>query len=324
MDKLVCVEEHYSSPAIKAKIQKIIGAEGAALASATETDRLAADLGAGRIAYMDAVGVTTQLLSCADEYPSLLPPQYAARLCRELNDEMHRAAEAQPGRYACLAALPLGSPAMAADELERCVKELHFAGAMLIGHYESRPYDDEWYFPIFRKAEELDVPVYMHPCKVDPAIADKYYNGAWSPQCAALLSGFGIGWHYDVGMQAVRMMLAGVFDRLPRLKIILGHWGEVVAFYMHRLDEIPQAVTHLNKPLSRYFKENVYVNPSGMMYEEQFRFCMATFGAEHILWGEDYPYRRPDNIRTMLEKLDISESERDKIAYLNAQKLLHL
>lgn len=324
MEKLVCLEEHYSSQTIKAKIQRILGSDGVSLASVTETERLAADLGDDRIAYMDSVGITTQVLSCADEYPSLMPPQFAARLCRELNDEMYHAAATHSGRYSCLAALPLGSPAMAADELQRCVKELHFSGAMLIGHYENRPYDDEWYFPIFRKAEELDVPIYLHPCKVDPAIADKYYSGVWSPQCTALLAGFGIGWHYDVGMQALRMMMAGMFDRLPKLKIILGHWGEVVSFYMHRLDEIPQTVTHLNKPISRYFKENVYVNPSGMMYEEQFRFCMSTFGVEHILWGEDYPYRRPDNIRTMLEKLDISEEERDKIAYLNAQKLLRL
>lgn len=320
MKKLICFEEHYSSQAIREKIQKLTGAEG----TLTETDRLAGDAGSGRIAYMDELGIDTQVLSCADEYPSLLPPQYAASLCSELNDELHRIATEHPGRYSYFASLPLGSPEAAAEELERCVKELGAVGAMFVGHYEGRTYDDEWYFPIFEKAAKLGVPIYMHPCWVDTAISERYYKGSWSPQAAALLSGFGIGWHYDVGMQVVRMMMAGVFDRLPELRIIIGHWGEVVAYYMHRLDEIPQSVTGLSRPISSYFKENIYVNPSGMMYEEQFRFCMDTFGAEHILWGEDYPYRRPENIRSMLENFDISDEERSKIAYGNAEKLFHL
>lgn len=320
MKKLICLEEHYSSLAIREKIQKLIGAVG----TLTETDFLAGDAGSGRLAYMDEIGIDTQVLSCADEYPSLLPPQHAVPLCSELNDELHRIVTEHPGRYLYLASLPFGSPEAAAEELERCVKEQGAAGAMFIGHYEGRTYDDEWYFPILEKAAGLGVPIYMHPCRVDAAISERYYKGSWSPQAAALLSGFGIGWHYDVGMQAVRMMMAGVFDRLPELKIVIGHWGEVVAYYMHRLDEIPQSVTGLRKPISSYFKENIYVNPSGMMYEEQFRFCMDTFGAEHILWGEDYPYRRPENIRTMLEGLDISDEARSKIAYGNAERLFHL
>lgn len=324
MKKLICFEEHYSSFAIKKEIQKLSEKKGAAPELITETDRLAADLGADRIAYMDKVGIKTQVLSCADEYPALLPAKDAVRLCRELNDEMYRASAEQSGRYLCFASLPLSSPHSAAEELERCVKELRFVGAMLIGHYENRPYDDEWYFPIFKKAAELGVPVYMHPCRVEPAISERYYKGAWSQQAAALFSGFGIGWHYDVGMQLLRMMMAGVLDRLPELKIIIGHWGEVVAYYMYRMDEIPQSVTGLDRPISSYFKENVYVNPSGMMYGEQFRFCLDTFGAEHILWGEDYPYRRPENIGIMLAEFDISEEERDKIAYGNAEKLLRL
>lgn len=320
MKKLICLEEHYSSQAIREKIQKLTGVQE----SLTETDRLAKDTDSSRLAYMDEMGIDTQILSCADEYPSLLPPQHAASLCGELNDELYRIVTKHPGRYSYFASLPLGSPETAAKELVRCVKEKGAVGAMFIGHYEGRTYDDEWYFPIYEKAAELGVPIYMHPCRVDAAISERYYKGPWSDTAAALLSGFGIGWHYDVGMQVVRMMLAGVFDRLPELKIVIGHWGEVVAYYMHRMDEIPQPVTGLSKPISSYFKENVYVNPSGMMYEEQFRFCLDTFGAEHIMWGEDYPYRRPENIRTMLEGFGISDEDRNKIAYANAEKLFGL
>ncbi len=321
MKKLICVEEHYSSETIKEKINKILGKEDFGTAPLTETERAAADLGAGRVEYMNSAEISTQILSCADEYPALLAKEHAVSLCREVNDEMHRASMAHPGRYYCLATLPLSAPEDAAAELERCVKSLGFVGAMLIGHFEGRSYADEWYFPIFKKAEELNVPIYMHPCKVDSAVAERYYKGAWSPTAGTLFAGFGIGWHYEVGIEAVRMMLAGIFDRLPRLQIILGHWGEVVAYYMYRLDEVGQSITGLNKSFSRYFKENVYVNPSGMMYEAQFRFCMDTFGAERIMWGEDYPYRKPENITAFLKELDISEEEREKIAYANAEKL---
>ena len=139
-----------------------------------------------------------------------------------------------------------------------------------------------------------------------------------------MLSRFGIGWHYDVGMQVLRMMFAGVFDRLPNLKIMIGHWGELVSFYMYRTDEIPQEVTGLKKKISDYFKENIYVNPSGMLYTEQFRYCLDTFGVDHITWGEDYPYRKKEDIRSFLENCDLSDEEKEKIAHGNVESLLHI
>ena len=195
---------------------------------------------------------------------------------------------------------------------------------MFAGHCRGLPYDDDLYFPVFAKAQELDVPVYLHPSAVSPRIREYYYAGKWPDAAATLLAGFGVGWHYDVGMQVLRMMLAGVFVRLPRLKIMLGHWGELVAFFMYRLDEMPQTVTGLKKPLSGYFKEQIYVNPSGMLYAEQFRYCLETFGADHITWGEDYPYRRKDNIRSFLEEFPLPPEDREKIAHGNAEKLFHL
>ena len=139
-----------------------------------------------------------------------------------------------------------------------------------------------------------------------------------------MFSSFGVGWHFDVGVQILRMMMSGLFDRLPELKIMTGHWGELVSYYMYRMDEIPTQLTGTKKKISDYFKKNIYINPSGMLYKEQFRFCLDTFGTDHIMWGEDYPYRRKDQIRTFLEELDISEEDREKIAHGNAEKLLKI
>ena len=325
MKRLITVEEHYSSVAVSEKIAKIMEKEFSQGSRRTGgVAPGATDLGAERIAYMDAHGIDAQVISYASGLPATMEPEYAIDLCREVNDEMAEKAAAYPGRFYLFAHLPHGDSKAAAAELERCVKEYGFVGAMLSGHYHDLPYDDEQYFPIFEKAQELDVPIYLHPGIVNAAVADHYYKGNWSEQATFQFAGFGVGWHYDVGMQVLRMMLGGTFDRLPKLKIMIGHWGELVSFYMYRSDEIPQEITGRNKKFSDYFKENIWINPSGMLYGEQFRYCLETFGVDHIMWGEDYPYRRKENIRTFLEEFDLTEEEREKIAHGNVEALMHI
>lgn len=330
MKKLITLEEHYSSPAINAKAAELMEKDGLkagfndAQGGGGEMARLVQHIDEERIAYMDQAGIDMQVISLAGNVPACLDAKYSVPLCREANDEMEALTAKYPGRFAVFANLPLADGNAMAEELERCVTEKHFVGAMLSGHYHGIPYDDPSYEPLYAKAEELDVPLYLHPGLVDPAISDRYYKGAWSPKVQFELAGYGIGWHYDVGMQAVRMILAGVFDHHPDLKIIIGHWGEVVAYFMDRLDEVKQADTGLQKPVSRYFEENIYVNPSGMTYDANFRYCLEKFGADHILWGQDYPYRMPENIRSMLENADISNLDKEKIAHGNAERILKL
>lgn len=328
MKRLITIEEHFVSEAISKKCTEAILVCGTPEQKRSRmsgnTDPLCADCGAGRIAYMDAMGIDSQILSYIDQYPSELPARYAIPLCREANDEMYAATQAYPGRLYAFATLPLDSPRAAAQELERTVTNLNFKGALISGFYGEYRLDDAYYDPIWETASRLDVPIYLHPDFPAAGISDYYYRGGWSGQTATLLSGFGIGWHYEIGMQILRMIVGGVFDRYPALKICTGHWGEVVSYHMYRLDEIGRDITGLKKNISAYFKENIYVNPSGMMYEPQLRFCLDTFGEDHILWGEDYPKRMPENIRSMLEKADIPEPVREKLAWKNAQKLFKL
>ncbi len=323
--KLINVEEHYMSKNISDRIDKILSEQGGNVSlTAGDVALGVTDLAETRIPYMDERKIDTQVISCASGLPATMEKEYAVPLCKEVNDEMYEEMKKNPGRFYAFAHLPLSSPEDAADELGRCVKKLGFVGAMLSGHYKDLPYDDPFYLPIFEKAQELDVPVYLHPGMVGKDVVDAYYKGAWESRTTFLLAGFGIGWHYDVGMQAVRMMTAGVFDRLPKLKIILGHWGELVSFFMYRLDEMIEAGAKAEKKFSDYFKENIYVNPSGMLYGEQLRYCLETFGVDHILWGEDYPYRKKKEIRTFLEEFDLSDEDREKIAHGNAERLLHI
>ena len=322
--KLIDIEEHYISAKMDEKVRTILGQANNTAPGVGDMDTAVMGLGEGRIAYMDERGIDMQVISYAGGFPASLEKEQAVPLCREVNNEMHELTQQRPDRFRVFAHLPIGSPQDAATELERCVRELGFVGAMISGHYHGLPYDDAHYLPIFEKAQELDVPVYLHPGLVPKEVSDVYYRGSWDRRTAFLLSGFGIGWHYDVGMQAVRMMVAGVFDKLPDLKIILGHWGEVVSFFMYRLDEMRDAGAVSRMKYSDYFKRNVYVDPSGMLYGEQLRFCLDTFGPDHIMWGEDYPYRRCEDIRTFLEEADLPEDVREKIAHGNAEWLLRI
>lgn len=330
MKKLITLEEHYSSRKINQKADELLAKDGLkagfndAQGGGGEMARLVQNIDDERIAYMDKAGIDMQVISLAGGVPSTLDAKYSIPLCKEANDEMAELTSRYPGRFAVFANLPLADGEAMAAELERTVKEKHFVGAMLSGHYHGISYDDPMFEPLYTKAEELVVPLYLHPGLVDPTVSDKYYKGSWSPKVSFELAGYGIGWHYDIGMQVVRMILAGVFDRHPNLKVIIGHWGEVVAYFMDRLDEVKQEDTGLKKPVSQYFEENVYVNPSGMTYDANFRYCLEKFGADHILWGQDYPYRFPDNIRSMLEDSDISNADKEKIAHGNAERLLKL
>ena len=325
MKKLIAIEEHYLSETINRKVMELTG-KRAFFAPPVDGENYEspAAFAAGRLAHMDQAGIDAELLSYASAFPAQMDAEYAGKLCSELNDEMREVMAICPERFFCLAALPVSDPAAAAQELERTVRQCGFKGAVISGVYRGHRLEEPYYFPIYQKAVELDVPIFLHPGIVAEPIREYYYDGPWNPQVTFQFSTMGIGWHYDIGIQIIRMILAGVFEKFPALKIITGHWGEVVSYQMYRLDEMKPSVTGLKQSISACLKQHVYVNPSGLMYPEQFRFCLDTFGADHILWGEDYPYRAPENTKSMLENYPLAQAEREKIAYRNAEKLLRL
>ena len=328
--KLITVEEHYSSATIGDKIRELLENSDSPLLRAVNPPKATDasfdpvnEIGDIRVAFMDSRGIDMQIISYAHVLPGILDASISIGLCQTVNNDMHEKTSVYPDRFKCFAHLPLGDTNEAAKELERCVKELGFVGAMISGRYLNMSYDDPYYYPIYEKAVELDVPIYMHPTMVDHEITEKYYKGNWSDRVTSLFAGQGIGWHYDVGVQIVRMILAGVFDKYPDLKIMTGHWGEVVSYYMYRLDNLNEAVS-LKKPISDYFKENIYINPSGIINEAQFRFCLDTFGVDHIMWGGDYPFINAQNLKKMLEEYDLAQEDKEKIAHGNAERILKI
>ncbi len=141
----------------------------------------------------------------------------------------------------------------------------------------------------------------------------------------AILATYGLGWHLEPGVQVLRMMLAGIFDRFPTLKVISGHWGEVAPYFIGRFDQsLPPSKTGLAKKISEYYRNNVWVSPSGMYDYDNLEFCIRKFGIDHILFSTDFPYIRQTDAAAFIKNAPLSPIDREKIAHINAEKLLKI
>jgi predicted TIM-barrel fold metal-dependent hydrolase len=342
--KLICVEEHVLDPAIGAATQQLALAQAPYLPdwgsrvtdgvhvadpsrphviAASESTRKGLEMGAPRLADMDGAGITMQVLSYGG-FPQLLPDAQAIDLNRAANDRLATAAQAHPTRFAGFATLPWQAPEAAARELERAVTQLGLKGALINGRPGDSFLDDPRYAPILAAFDELKVPLYVHPGLPLPAVQAPYYGG-FERELGARLAMFAWGWHNEAGIQVVRMLLAGIFDRYPGVQVISGHWGEMVPFFLQRLeDAIPQEASGLRRPIVQTYREHVYVSPSGMLTMPHFQFIHAVLGAERILYSIDYPYQSLDGARAFIERLPVSDTDKALIAHGNAERLLGL
>ena len=283
----------------------------------------ARDVGAGRLKDMDANGIDMQVLSYSNA-TQLVPPERAVELSRAANDRLAETVRANPSRFAGFAALPWQQPEAAARELERAVTELGMKGALIIGRPGDTFLDDARYAPVLARLDALRVPLYVHPGPPLPQVREPYYGGL-DKDVSARLSLYGWGWHNEAGIQVVRLMLAGTFDRFPDLQVISGHWGEMVPFYLQRMDDmIPQATTGLSRTITDTYRAHVHVAPSGMLNLPHFKFIQEVVGVDRILFAVDYPYLTNAGARRFLEALPVSDADRAKIAHGNAEALLRL
>ncbi|RFM27517.1 amidohydrolase [Deminuibacter soli] len=325
--KLITIEEHLNDPAIAAATAKVLGP--IVPYTSITTDNLPGGVlenaGAERLARMDAAGIDMQILSYINS-PQFLPASEAIPLTKAANNRLAEAIKAHPDRFAAFAMLPLGDPEASAEELKRCVKELGFKGALIAGRpaAAAKFLDDPFFAPVLEAANELKVPIYMHPGYPHKDVQKVYYSG-FDSLVTSLFSLYAWGWHNEAGIQIIRMILAGVFDKYPNLQLISGHWGEMVPFFLYRMDGmLPQQTTHLQQSILNTYKNHIYVTPSGMFTWPQFQFTLEVLGADRIIYSVDYPYVQENNAREFLNNAPISNEDREKIAHGNAEKLFKL
>jgi predicted TIM-barrel fold metal-dependent hydrolase len=282
------------------------------------------DIGDKRIAEMDAAGIDMQVLSL--NAPGVEQAEAAEQLsiALESNDFLAEAVKKNPKRFAAFAALAIAAPDKAAEELDRRVRQQGFKGALINGHTRGRYLDDRFFSPILERAEALNVPIYLHPTIPPKAVVEASFGG-FSPPVTAVFAGAGWGWHIETAVHLIRMILGGVFDRYPKLQVVIGHLGEGIPFMLPRLNKnLPTEVTKLNRPIGAYLRENVHYTFGGFNFPATFLNLLLEVGAGRIMFSVDHPYGSMAEARAFLQQLPVSEADRERIAHGNAEKLLGL
>ena len=332
--KFITIEEHITSKEDLKRLMAGGGEHGMSPDRAkffhekATVDGKLTDVEEYRLPYMDKVSIDMQVLSYINLASGMLEGQARTDSCISGNDFLKAIIDKYPERFAAFACLPLWDVDASVKELERCVKDYGFKGALVQGKFDGHFLDEKQFIPIFEKAVELDVPIYFHPSMPVKEIQDYYYtshDGSWSDEVANEFGSAAFGWHLDIGIQVVRMILSGIFDKLPNLKLISGHWGEGIIEMLDRMDYMmPKEMTGLKKNVSEYYRENIYVTPSGIESEINLEAVTKYMGADHIIWAVDYPYLRNDTVVDFLMNSNLSEADKELISHKNAEKLFKL
>ena len=324
--RTIAIEEHFLAEGFREVMKRDAPSQGGGSNAAFVTAQQAklADLGSTRLKDMDAGGIDLQVISHTVSGIVSLSGSEGVRLAQAANDQLAAAVAAHPDRFAGFAILPMTEPEAAAGELDRAVQSLGFKGAMINGTTQGRFLDDPSFLPILERAVTLDVPVYVHPGVPPAAVREAYYSG-FDPAVNYFLATSGWGWHSEVGIHALRLILAGVFDRFPTLQIIIGHMGEMIPFMLARINNVltPQA-KHLQRTVPEYFLQNFYITTSGFFTDPPLLLALQTIGADRIIFSVDYPYSTNEQGRMFLDSASISQADKEKISHLNAERLLKL
>jgi 2,3-dihydroxybenzoate decarboxylase len=315
--RVIALEEHYFDPDVTKHFQA-----GGPEARLPELRNRLFDVGELRIREMDEAGIDVQVLSHAAPATQRMDAETAIPVARKANDRLLEIVKGSNGRFEGFAALPTTDPKAAADELERAVNRLGFKGAMIHGLANGQWLDDRRFWPIFERAQALDVPVYMHPAIPHPAVSEVYYKDYLKEFPGLLTAGW--GFTVETATQAIRMVLSGMFEAYPRLKIILGHLGEGLPFSLWRIDMVLGRQGNRSTPFRDCFREHFWITTSGNFSTPALLCSVMEMGVDRILFSVDYPFvPNPPGAQWMRE-IPLGPEDRAKIYGGNARRLLKL
>ncbi|OCF45291.1 hypothetical protein I317_00813 [Kwoniella heveanensis CBS 569] len=285
------------------------------------SERLA-DLTSLRIREMDAGNISLQVISHIGLMPT--PPD----ACRAVNDKLAAACKSQPKRLAGFATLPMEEPEAAATELERCVKEHKFLGALVNSHLkDGTMYDDTRFWPVFAKAVELDVPFYIHP-NYPGDNTDDYYKGNFGNMPRIMMGTAAWGWHQDCGLHILRLFASGLFDKFPTLKIVIGHMGEMIPYMLERTIHTTRSWGTFERDLRTVWRENIWVTTSGLFTLPPLKCLLETTPVEHVMYSLDYPFSGTETGKQFVEEIEtagvLSKEQLEGFCHGNAEKLLKI
>ena len=327
--RVVALEEHFMVPALVRRIDPdIISRRGyrprkAPVNRANPLDLLP-EIGEQRIKTMDEAGITMQVLSNNGPGPDLVAGADGIAIAREMNDHLAAACARHPDRFAGFAVLPMQTPDACAAELVRTVKELGFVGALTNGTTEGRFLDHPSYDGLLAAAVKLDVPIYIHPHLPPEPVRQAYYSDL-PPGASRVLESAAWGWHSETAIQVLRLVMRGTLDKHPKLKLIIGHMGEMLPVMLTRIDEVSALDSdHLTRSISRTILDQVWITTSGIFTEPPLLPALLTFGIDRIMFSVDYPYSSNAKGRAFLDRVALAPADMAKLCHQTADSLLKL
>ena len=315
--KVIAIEEHYYDPDVVANFTGVDARTGGFVREKLE------EVGEARIKSMDEAGIDVQVLSHGAPSTQKMDAETAVRVATAANDKLHEICRNHPERFAGFAALPTADPLASANELERCVDKLNFKGAMIHGLTGGDTFFDERQFwPIYERAQALDVPLYIHPANPHPAVVDAYLKDYVERFPGVMNAGW--GFTMETATAGIRIVLSGVLEEYPDTKIILGHLGETLPFLMWRID------LALNRPgndgvaFRDLFSSHFYITTSGFFSDPAMWCCIQEMGVDRILFAIDYPFVPNAPGPEWMERLMLNAEDKAKILHGNAERLLKM
>ena len=286
-------------------------------------DRLA-NIGEARIADMDASGIDLQILSLTSPGVQVFDAATASAIAVDTNDQVAEAVRRYPTRFAALAAVAPHDPKNAAREIDRAVRTLGLKGVIINSHTRGEFLDEPKFWEIFEAAEALRVPLYIHPQAPPPAMIGPYVERGLE----GALWGFGA----ETGLHALAIIRSGALDRFPNLRIVIGHAGEALPFWLFRLDYmnrtarsgIRTGAASLAKQISEYMKENYYVTTSGMAWAPVITFIQSVLGVDRVLYAMDYPYQFEISEVIASDDVPMSAADKTKFFQTNAERVFSI
>jgi len=315
--QVIALEEHYLDPDVSRHWK-----EGGPEARPGPLRERLEDVGALRLREMDEAGIDIQVLSHSAPATQRIDAETAVSVARQANDKLRERVRSSNGRFEGFAVLPTANPKAAADELERAVTKLGFKGAMVHGLTNGQWFDEKQFWPIFERARALDVPLYIHPAVPHPAVVEAYYRDYLKEFPALLTAAW--GFTVETATQGIRLVLSGVFDKHPGVKIILGHLGESLPFSLWRIDMALQRQGNRSTPFRDAFREHFWITTSGNFSTPALLCCVLEMGVDRILFSIDYPFVPNAPGPRWMEHVPLGDEDRRKILGGNAERLLKL
>ena len=326
--KRIATEEAFATPrqqeAIRSLMARTQGYDPDTWLGGMQTKGLIAerlvDLDGERLRLMDQSQIDMAVLAMTSTGVQQFEPDEAAEVATNGNDLLADAIRRHPTRYAGLATIPVQDPKRAVKELERAITKLRLNGVMINSHTNGEYLDEEKYWPILEAAAGLDATVYIHPRAPSPAMREAYRRY----QLEHAIWGYAV----EVGLHAVKLLMCGVLDKYPNLRIVIGHMGENIPYSLYRMDWM-HGHFNFDRPKlkltpSEYFRRNFAITTSGVNWAPALEFCIKVLGADNIMWAVDYPYQETVEATQWMNDAPISESDKEKIFHANAERIFKI